>query len=290
VQLLDAPISALVTHTQLTRTTSAKSFEERLKASIEQMGLAEPLKVAAEPGGQYLVIDGALRLKAIQAIHAEKPSEFATVPVYVLDYERRFEIRYQSDIYQDLLPSQLASLVEHVHQTEHVTKIDIARFIGVSPATLRNYTGLWRLLQRGGLFAGIVRLMDAEIIPASNPYAWLRLTSAGLGEVLVSFFTDGQSPEEWIDEAVDQALQGRGLRFITAFVEDATSALPADRYRGGSDLRAVKRDLGLRRAANSPNSAGVRYQQARQNVAVIAAQTGDLVMRTAAQSLVEFLQ
>ena len=45
--------------------------------------------------------------------------------------------------------------------------------------TLRNYTGLWRLLQRGGLFAKVVELMDVEVIPSSNPYAWLRLTPNG---------------------------------------------------------------------------------------------------------------
>ena len=56
----------------------------------------------------------------------------------------------------NLLPSQLAALVEHLHKAERVRKADIARYIGVSPTTLRNYTGLWRLLQRGELFAKIV--------------------------------------------------------------------------------------------------------------------------------------
>ena len=96
-----------------------------------------------------------------RAIREKDEARFPTVLSYVLDYERRFELRYQTDIYQDLLPSQLAALVEHLHLTEHVRKVDIARYIGVSPATLRNYTGLWRLLQRGGLFAQIVELMDA---------------------------------------------------------------------------------------------------------------------------------
>jgi ParB-like chromosome segregation protein Spo0J len=69
------------------------------------MGLAEPLKVAPLPGGRFLVIDGMLRLKAIKAIRGAKPEDFATIPYYVVDYARRYEIRYQTDIYQDLLPS-----------------------------------------------------------------------------------------------------------------------------------------------------------------------------------------
>ena len=162
---------------ELSRSGSARQFEERLKSSIEEIGIAEPIKVAPLPeGGGYVVIDGMMRLRAVRAIRKEQPERFQAVAVYVFDYERRFEIRYQSDIYQDLLPSQLAVLVEHLHRAEHVRKIDIARYIGVSPATLRNYTGLWRLLQRRGLFAKIVELMDVEVIPSSNPYAWLRLT------------------------------------------------------------------------------------------------------------------
>ena len=67
---------------------------------------------------------------------------------------------------------------------ENVQKVDIARYIGVSPATLRNYTGLARLIGRGGLFAQIVELMDVGVIPASNPYAWLRLNDDGVRHVL----------------------------------------------------------------------------------------------------------
>ena len=129
----------LVLSLELSRSGSAKQFEERLLASIEEIGLAEPIKVAPLQTGKYLVIDGTMRLRAIAAIRKEDPAAFPTVPAYLLDFKRRYELRYQTDIYQDLLPSQLAGLVEHLHQTEHVRKVDIARYIGVSPATLRNY-------------------------------------------------------------------------------------------------------------------------------------------------------
>jgi len=48
---------------ELVRSGSAKSFEERLRSSIDEIGLAEPLKVAYRPTGGYLVIDGAMRLR-----------------------------------------------------------------------------------------------------------------------------------------------------------------------------------------------------------------------------------
>ena len=200
-------------------------------------------------GGGYVVIDGMMRLRAVRAIRKEQPERFQTVAVYVFDYERRFEIRYQSDIYQDLLPSQLAVLVEHLHKAEHVRKIDIARYIGVSPPTLRNYTGLWRLLQRGGLFAKIVDLMDVEVIPSSNPYAWLRLTPAGLRKVIEDNFSEGESAETWIDQTIQRARLGDKQRFPIKLVETITDVLPPEYYRVGEEVRSVKRDLGQRKGA-----------------------------------------
>jgi hypothetical protein len=241
--------SELVLSKELSRSGSAKQFQDRLKSSIEEIGLAEPLKVAPRPAGGYLVIDGTMRLQAITAIREADPNRFTTIPAYVMDYASRFEVRYQSDIYQDLLPSQLAALVEHLHQTERVKKADIARYIGVSPTTLRNYTGLWRLMQRGGKFAKIVELMDAGVLPSSNPYAWLRLTGEGLEFVLKeSFCGQDESIDSWIKERIAAAGQGNSFRFTSYFVESSTSGLVAQYYREDEELRAVKRDLGLRRS------------------------------------------
>jgi hypothetical protein len=287
--LLEIPPDEISQTSDLVRTGSATAFEDRLKASIEQMGLAEPIKVASDPNGGYLVIDGVMRLNAIRAIRSKNPDRFTTIPAYLLDYDRRYEIRYQSDIYQDLLPSQLAGLVEHLHRTENVKKADIARYIGVSPATLRNYTGLWRLLQRGGLFADVVRLMDAGVIPASNPYAWLRLTADGLREVLTIHFSDGVDPSAWIEEALAEAFRGAGRRFPIAFVEETTSSLSSDKYRVGSDVRSVKRDLGLRRSAHSHRSEQTARQRARTNLTAVSAETQSKVLRLAATSMLEFL-
>ena len=276
---------------ELSRSGSAKQFEERLKSSIEEIGLAEPLKVAPLPLGGYLVIDGMMRLRAVRAIRETRPERFQTVAVYVLDYERRFEIRYQSDIYQDLLPSQLAALVEHLHRAEHVRKIDIARYIGVSPATLRNYTGLWRLLQRGALFSKIVDLMDVEVIPSSNPYAWLRLTAVGLRKVMEDNFSEGGPAEVWIDGTVTRARQGHTQRFPIKFVEAVTDALPPDYYRVGEEVRSVKRDLGQRKGGTAPTPKPViDFSDVLKHLNRVSARSPDPVLRTAAKSLQEYLQ
>lgn len=303
MKLIEVSPDDLTLIPELSRSGSAKQFEDRLQSSIEEIGLAEPLKVARQPDGGYLVIDGTIRLRAIRAIRDKDPSRFETVAVYVLDYARRYEIRYQSDIYQDLLPSQLATLVEHLHKTENVLKIDIARYIGVSPTTLRNYTGLWRLLERGGLFAQVVELMDVEVFPSSNPYAWLRLTDAGLSKVLSEQFAKDKPIDHWITEAVEAARLGGTQRFPLKFIETVTDVLPSYCYRVGEDVRAIKRDLGLRRGASAQAApeavldfkqaapeVALDFKDAFKNLTKVTRQSTSPVLRTAAQALQEYLQ
>lgn len=290
MKLINLAPGDLFLSSEFSRSGSAKAFEERLRSSILEIGLAEPLKVARHPNGEYLVIDGTMRVRAIRDIRKNHPERFTTVAAYVLEYSQRYEIRYQSDIYQDLLPSQLAALVEHLHKTESVLKADIARYIGVSPATLRNYTGLWRLMERGGFFASIVELMDVGVIPASTPYAWLRLTDHGLRKVLLDHFSKGEDLNDWIGEMVADARLGNTRRYPLKFVELVTATLPEDCFRVGLDVRAIKRDLGLRRAATK----GARTHRSNltevvQRLAKVSTQSREPVLRSAAQSLQEYL-
>jgi ParB-like chromosome segregation protein Spo0J len=289
-KLVNLDPDRLVVSPELGRSGSAKQFEDRLKASIEQIGLAEPIKVAPLPRGRYLVVDGMMRLRAVQRIREESPSSFATVPAYVVAYAARFELRYQSDIYQDLLPSQLAALVEHLHEAEHVAKVDIARYIGVSPPTLRNYTGLWRMLQRGGIFGRLVDLMDVAVIPSSNPYAWLRLTAQGVRHALELSFTDGLNVDAWIELRIAGARRGDTTRFPLKFVEAATDSLPPEYYRKDAAHRNVKRDLGLRRAKREGPSKALDMTEAVTHLTRVSRRSQDPVLRSAARSLRAYLQ
>jgi hypothetical protein len=287
VRVINVAPEQLVVSGDLMRSAGSKQFEERLEASIRSIGLAEPLKVAPLPDNSYLVVDGVMRLRAITSIRNGDPSAFSRIPAYSVDHRSRFEVRYQTDIYQDLLPSQLAVLVEHLHKTKGVPKKEIASYIGVSPATLRNYTGLWRLLQRGGLFARLVELMDVGVIPASNPYAWLRLTSEGLRHVLEKYFSDGQRAERWIRVRIEQALLGQPSPFPIKFVETVTDSLPARYYREGQSTRTMKRELGLRRAVRLKHRDA---SDALANCARVARRSREPVLRVAARSLQLYLQ
>lgn len=287
MRLIELSPNHLSLSPELVRSGSAKSFEDRLRSSVEEIGLAEPLKVAANPDGGYLVIDGALRLSAIKSIRAKDPSRFETVPAYLLDYDLRYEIRFQSDIYQDLLPSQLAALVEHLHKNENVLKVDIARYIGVSPTTLRNYTGLWRLMERGGLSARIVELMDVGVFPSSNPYAWLRLTDEGIERALREKFAEGEDPNAWISAVADAARLGGAERYPLKFIEMVTAALPAECFHAGEDVRAIKRNLGLRRAAGQ--AAQQKFVEARNHLSRVSKESKQPVLVAAAKSFEEYL-
>jgi hypothetical protein len=287
VKLIEVAPDELKLSPELVRSGSAKSFEDRLRSSVDEIGLAEPLKVAADPEGGYLVIDGALRLRAVQALREKDPTRFETVAAYVLDYDLRYEIRFQSDIYQDLLPSQLATLVEHLHKSENVLKVDIARYIGVSPATLRNYTGLWRLMERGGLFARIVELMDVGVFPASNPYAWLRLTNEGLEKVLREKFAKHDDVDAWVVASADAARLGDAERYPLKFIEMVTAALPTECFHAGEDVRAIKRDLGLRRAAGQETQE--KFKEARSHLSRVSKESREPVLVAAAKSFEEYL-
>lgn len=293
MKLIDIPIDALTVSADLSRSRTSKVFEEHLRSSIDEMGLAEPLKVAQMPSSQYLVIDGVFRLRAIWKLREHDGSRFETVPAYLLDYSRRFEIRYQTDIYQDLLPSQLAALVEHLHQAENVRKVDIARYIGVSPATLRNYTGLWRLLQREGLFERIVDLMDVGVLPASNPYAWLRLTAAGLQRVLETEFSRGETIDEWIEGRIARARRGDVAPYQLKFIESATNSLPPEFYREGEEVRSLKRELGLRRAASMARkqpALDFDASDAIDHLLTVSRQSDEKVLQVAAMSMATYLR
>jgi hypothetical protein len=287
MKLIDVKPEELSLSPDLVRSGSAKSFEDRLRASVDEIGIAEPLKVAATPDGSYLVIDGALRLRAVNAIREKDPTRFSTVPAYLLDYDRRYEIRFQSDIYQDLLPSQLATLVEHLHRSENVRKVDIARYIGISPATLRNYTGLWRLLERGGLASRVVELMDVGVFPSSNPYAWLRLTDAGIKRVLRERFARDMDPEAWVDEMIDAARLGSSERYPLKYIEMVTAALPAEYFHAGEDVRAIKRDLGLRRASGQRSQQ--IFREARHHLSRVSRESREPVLIAAAQAFDDYL-
>lgn len=287
MQTVMIPIAEIDVDPALARVRIPRVFEDRLRASILAIGLVEPIKVARSDEGRYVVLDGVLRLNAFRELEAESPERFGTIQALLYEYSRRFEVRFQSDIYQDLLPSQLARLVEHLHAESNIPKHDIARYLGVSPATLRNYTGLWRMVERGGSFQLVVDLMDLNVVPSSNPYAWLRLTEDGVRASLTRLIDADSEHELCLTGLLEDARRSTARRFSLKDVERVTSTLPSHCYREDDEVRKTKKRLGQRRATRFVSEADPATL--RLSLESLAAQSESPVLRTALESLVEAL-
>jgi hypothetical protein len=292
----NVPIDRLYVDPELSRSSPSKKFLHLLEASIREVGLVEPLKAAEMPSGRYVIVDGVLRYEAIQRIRVDDTDAWRELPVLLFPYSRRYEVRFQTDIYQDLLPSQLAGMVELLHSREDVAKREIAASLGVAPATLRNYTGLWRLSCRGEASKAVVELMDAGVLPASNPFAWLRLTETGVERALVQFFSARTPLSDWAEEVSRTPPAGRP-NYPLALVEEVTGSLPAQFYRQDADVRSRKKSYGQRHAVaidgqitfpSSPPE--TRTKEALRHVQEVADRSPNLVLRTAATALASALK
>ena len=91
---------------------------------------------------------------------------------------------------------------------------------------------------------------------------------------------------------MEAARLGGTQRYPLKFIEAVTDALPSDCYRVGEDVRAIKRDLGLRRAASvqAKPRVALDFKDAFKNLTKVTKQSTNPVLRTAAQSLQEYLQ
>ena len=98
--------------------------------------------------------------------------------------------------------------------------------------------------------------------------------------------------DRWITETVDAARLGGTQRYPLKYIEAVTDALPSDCYRVGEDVRAIKRDLGQRRAMSvQANPTAMNdFKDAFKNLTKVTKQSTDPVLRTAAHALQEYLQ
>jgi hypothetical protein len=133
--------------------------------------------------------------------------------------------------------------------------------------------------------------MDVGVIPASNPYAWLRLEEDGLEHVLSVHFASGGDVDAWIDERIARARRGDVAPYALKYVESVTNDLPSSFYREAEEVRHLKRDLGLRRAAAGGKADPMRdTRQAIAYLATVSERSTDRVLQVAARSLTAYLQ
>jgi hypothetical protein len=196
----------LIVSPELNRSGRSKQFEERLRASIAEVGLAEPIKVARTPGGQYVVIDGIMRLNAIAEIRATDPTAFATIPAYVVEYGRRFEIRYQTDIYQDLhYGADMPWTARHIR-----TVLGRQEAPDPAPALLHAVNPSWSLLERQQppqSRSWLSALSPQSILGSTQPYPYVLCTGSEVTG-------DGLSCDEFPFASTYQGGEGSSLFIV----------------------------------------------------------------------------
>ena len=94
-------------------------------------------------------------------------------------------------------------------------------------------------------------------------------------------------PEAWISAAADAARLGGTERYPLKYIEMVTAALPAECFRVGEDVRAIKRDLGLRRAAGHAKREG--FKEAHDHLSRVSKESREPVLVAAAKSFQKYL-
>jgi hypothetical protein len=130
--------------------------------------------------------------------------------------------------------------------------------------------------------------MDAGVIPSSNPFAWLRLTDAGI-EVVFNTLSQGAEIDEWINRAIEEARAGRLRPLPTKYIEEITGFLDDEFYREGQHVRELKKDLGQRRAGKLHKQATFDARRARQHLDRVENESKDKVLQVAASALRNYL-
>ena len=119
----------------------SKDSEKFLKESIKIVGMREPLLV----NENRELIDGYRRyyaIKDLQKLDMLPPSiDISKIPCIIASTKayNPADLRIQSDVRQDLTPSQEAYYYGELFKTRSINKNDLAKMIGISPMSISNY-------------------------------------------------------------------------------------------------------------------------------------------------------
>ena len=132
-----------------------------------------------------------------------------------------------------------------------------------------------------------MNLIDVGVLTSVIPYAGMRLLSLVLERALREKFAKGEEPEAWIAAVSEAALLGGTERYPLKYIEMVTAALPAECFRVDEDVRAIKRDLGLRRAVGQAKQKG--FKEARDHLTRVSTESEEPVLVAAAKSFQDYL-
>ena len=198
---------------------------DELAASIEQLGIIQPITVRALGNGQFEVISGERRLRAARR------AGLSRLPAYVreADTEAMLEMALVENVQrEELNPIEVALGYHRLIEECDLTQADVAKKVGKGRATIANFLRLLKLppriqasLRDGSVSAGHAR----ALITIGDETAQLRMLRAAEEEDLTVRAVE-QRVRDWRE---DQKQADEAEEAASPAPEKASPAPPPDR-------------------------------------------------------------
>jgi ParB/RepB/Spo0J family partition protein len=149
--------------------------DDKLRQSIEQTGVQQPLVISHVGGGKYVLIDGYRRLEVARYLKLEEvPCVIDTVPDGVAPEDYRDRMRFILDEHrQDLFPTQRATLIKTLKKNFDMNNKQVGQYLGVDATTVSN----WLMLE--SYVPEVARAVDAGEITQHAARVFEGMTAAG---------------------------------------------------------------------------------------------------------------
>lgn len=172
---------------------------DELAASIEQLGIIQPITVRAMDSGQFEVISGERRLRAARRAGLKR------VPAYVreADIEAMLEMAIVENVQREALnPIEIALGYQRLIEECGLKQDDVAQKVGKNRTTIANFLRLLKLPPRGQAM-----LRDGTL-------------TVGHARALINI-DDEKVQDELLRRVVDESLSVREIEQIARDVKDA---------------------------------------------------------------------
>jgi len=172
-RIVEVPLAAVEPHPHNVRLDSSQDLAS-LAESIRQRGLIHPILVRPHPDperfGQYQIVCGERRYRALRQLAQADPDQFGTVPVRVEpldDTDTLLAVLQENALRRDFSPYERAAFYRALYEDEHFPSIRaMARKLGIGLTTLHRYLRVFDLPGRivAQFRDGRLSLSDVEVV------------------------------------------------------------------------------------------------------------------------------
>jgi len=212
--LAEIPVTAVDPNPHQPRTHFDEELLASLAASIQAVGVLQPILVRATEGGRYQIIAGERRWRAAKRVGLQ------TIPALIRTVEDRHSLEQalvENLHRQDLNPLEEAAAYQQLIEDFGLTHDEVANRVGRSRATVSNMLRLFQLPP------AIQRLVADGSLSAGHARALLGTPDRAFQEALARRAVSEQLSVRAVEEAI-RARNELGSAIGTAAAVDATAA------------------------------------------------------------------